>query len=81
MRASLGQEAFASALALEFDIRLLVVGADDPNGAGAGEEVRLSQPAPSPEERLCIGMLLDGDDGVHGEDRGAAPLMWFGYWF
>lgn len=74
MKASLGQEAFASALALELDIGLLDAGAGGPNGAGAGDEVRLSQPAPSPEGRLCMGMLLDGDDGVHGEDRGADPL-------
>lgn len=80
MKASLGQEAFASALALEFDIGLLDAGADGPNGAGAGDEVRLSQPVPSPEGRLCMDTLL-GDDGVHGEDRGPDPLRWFGYWF
>lgn len=80
-KASLGQDAFASARALEVDIALLDAGADGPNGAGAGEEARLSQPAPSPEERACMGMLLDGDDGVHGEgDRGVVPLRWFGYW-
>lgn len=80
MKASLGQEAFASALALELGIGLLDAGADGPKGAGAGEEARMSQPAPSPEERACMGMLLGGDDGVHGEDRGADALRRFGYW-
>lgn len=83
MKASLGQEAFASALAfVELNIGLLLdadADADARAGApnGAGEGVILSQPAPSPEERVCM-----GEDAVQGVgDRGPPdPLRAFGYW-